>query len=275
MLWPATDGVQRVEVSPQAGDGAAAWRLELAGGDVIGLDAYVNRQGTVVVTVDTLELAPSREVRVNVNDGAVYSARPERSDHDLHFVGDYARELAASGAGVVPELEPVVLRRDPARFVAWWRSLAREERDEIREYARELSELSELSPAARRRPDPDLAMDGLMTAMSWGGDAINWIDVAGLPGATSANLYVIFPDGGEMLRVSARVAVDEPREGGELEFFWLRWRRGEALMPSGPLSPCALTWIAHVADAALAEMNAEAAYEDRLLTARRRAEGAR
>ncbi len=244
------------------GPGSVGWRVGLDTDEAVDLAVHVTVAGTLVVTVDTSELAEDRVLRVNVNDGPVFSARPHRGDHDQSFVSGYAAELVAAGA-----LEPVVLRRDPARFVAWWRALEARDRDEMRDYARELSEASE-RPAAERG-DCSNALHGLMSAVAWAGDKLDWIVADGLPEpATTPSLYVVLPEGRDMqVRVSARVVVDGP-DDEYLEYFWLRWTGDGPLMPTAPVRPCALTWLAHVADTALALMSEEAALEDRLLAAR-------
>ncbi|CAM3302078.1 hypothetical protein [Tsukamurella hominis] len=243
------------------GPGSVAWRVGLSD-EAVELAAHVTVAGTLVVTVDTSELAEDRVLRVNVNDGPVFSARPHRGDHDPFFISGYAGELVAAGA-----LDPVVLRRDPERFVAWWRSLEARDREEIRDYARDLSEQS-AKPLSERGDCSD-ALHGLMSSIAWSCDELDWIVAEGLPEpANPPSLYVVLPEGRDMqVRVSARVVVDGP-DDEYLEYFWLRWTGDGPLMPAHPLRPCALTWLAHVADTALALMTEEAALEDRLLAAR-------
>ena len=49
--------------------------------------------GAFLIFIDTDELPKDRSLRVCVNDGPVFSARPLAGDHDFHFVGEYVDEL--------------------------------------------------------------------------------------------------------------------------------------------------------------------------------------
>jgi hypothetical protein len=44
--------------------------------------------GAFVIFIDTGGLPENRILRISVNDGAVFSARPERGDHNLDYIND-------------------------------------------------------------------------------------------------------------------------------------------------------------------------------------------
>lgn len=51
------------------------------------------RDGALVIFIDTSELPKDRPLRVCVNETPVFSARPELGDHDFYGVGEYVDEL--------------------------------------------------------------------------------------------------------------------------------------------------------------------------------------
>lgn len=64
------------------------------GDDVVSVTfTYSDEDGAIVFFLDTVEMDSNRRLRVNVNDGPVFSARPEYGDHDFDYVRDYHDEL--------------------------------------------------------------------------------------------------------------------------------------------------------------------------------------
>ncbi|KXO99070.1 hypothetical protein AXK58_24255 [Tsukamurella tyrosinosolvens] len=64
------------------------------GDDVVNVTfTWSDKDGAIVFFLNTDEMSSDRPLRVNVNDGPVFSARPEHGDHDFDYVGEYLSEL--------------------------------------------------------------------------------------------------------------------------------------------------------------------------------------
>lgn len=62
-------------------------------GDRVEVSVDKGADGAFVIFIDTGELPEDRILRINVNDGAVFSARPEQGDHNLDYIGDYINDV--------------------------------------------------------------------------------------------------------------------------------------------------------------------------------------